>query len=250
MWTKTADITLRTALLISIALYDIAPASAALLSVPEPAAAESKSKSPMDIPELAPILAALDGIGGRQTVDHPGRDPGRDTPGGRDPSHTVDRDRGEREIRLNRLQTRKIIEDFASIRGECSTYDEVYRIDCLRQGIDMIAASLPDNSEYRDAKRILRKTSNRLGRIVATYQDRSMPKLVAPAGANPRFKKTRRYTAIRREAVPEAMAKAQDVVGEATTALLRSSENSERRYAHYQQISVAVDSTKVLLRSS
>jgi hypothetical protein len=55
--------------------------------------------------------------------------------------------------------------------------------------------------------------------------------------------------AIKREAVPEAMAKAQNVIDEAATQLLRSSENSERRYAHYQQISVAVDSTKVLLRS-
>jgi hypothetical protein len=45
------------------------------------------------------------------------------------------------------------------------------------------------------------------------------------------------------------MAKARVVIDEASTQLLRSAENSERRYAHYQQISAAVDSTKTLLRS-
>jgi hypothetical protein len=150
---------------------------------------------------------------------------------------------------LSRATTQKIVLDLASIRKECGGYDEVYRIDCLRQGIEMVAASLPDNSEYREAKRILKKASSRLGRIVSTYQDKSAPKLDVPASANPRFHKRRRYVAIKREAVPEAMAKAQNVIDEAATQLLRSSENSERRYAHYQQISVAVDSTKVLLRS-
>ena len=54
---------------------------------------------------------------------------------------------------------------------------------------------------------------------------------------------------MKRSALPKAMAKANAVVEEAATQLLRSAENSERRYAHYQQISAAVDSTKTLLRS-
>ena len=70
-----------------------------------------------------------------------------------------------------------------------------------------------------------------------------------PRTVNPRFKKTRTYHAIRKADLPQAMAKANAVVTEAATELLRSAENSERRYAHYQQISAAVDSTKTLLRS-
>ena len=53
----------------------------------------------------------------------------------------------------------------------------------------------------------------------------------------------------KRSALPKALAQATAVIDEAATQLLRSAENSERRYAHYQQISAAVDSTKVLLRS-
>lgn len=213
MWKKTADIMIRAALLASIASVNIAPATIAFA----------------------------------QTVDHPRGDNDKDK-GGRDISNDG---RGtEHEMRLNRPTTSKIVLDLASVRRECGGYDEVYRIDCLRQGIDMIVSSLPDNSEYRDAKLILKQTSSRLARIVTTYQDTAAPRLEVPADANPRFKKRRKYTAIQREAVPEAMAKAQKAVEEATTALLRSSENSQRRYVHYQEISVAVDSTKTLLRSS
>jgi hypothetical protein len=239
MWKKTADITIRAALLVSVAALDVAPAAASILPATTlPGAADHSGDAPIDPLGLARIILA-------QSVDHPHES----NNGGHDPGHHGGRD-AEREMPLTRMTTHKIVLDLASIRKECGGYDEIYRIDCLRQGIDMVVASLPDNSEYRDAKRILRKASSRLGRIVSTYQDAAAPKLEVPAGANPRFKKRRKYVAIKREAVPDAMAKAQNVIDEAATQLLRSSENSERRLAHYQEISVAVDSTKVLLRSS
>jgi hypothetical protein len=174
-----------------------------------------------------------------------GRDGGRDSPGHGDNYEGRERE----EIRTSRLETNRIIEDLRLVRRECGNYDEVYRIDCLRQGIDMVVASMPDGGDYTEAKRILRRTSRRLSAIVSTHQDRSAPKLVAPRDANPHFKKRRTYRAVKRESLPRAMAEANAVVSEAATQLLRSAENSERRYAHYQQISVAVDSTKVLLRS-
>jgi hypothetical protein len=243
MWKKTAEISLRAALVATVALYDVAPAAASLVARPASPVRPSEIADPMNLPELAPILAALGAGPQRQSVDHPG---------GKSQTQTDSRgtERDFREIPLSRPRTQAIIADLEEIKRECSTFDQVYRIDCLRQGIDMIVAKLPDNSEYREAKRILRRTSNRLGRIVATYQDRSMPALEIPANANPRFKKKRKLTAVRQDVMPEAMAKAQQAVEEAATALLRSGENSQRRYAHYQEISVAVDSTKVLLRSS
>jgi hypothetical protein len=245
MLRKTADYSVRTILLMSMTFYGVAPAAASI--IPQTALPATEAKSPADMPELEALLAAFKSEPpSRQSVDHPSQpDKGRQNTS----SQTSDKDRSRLETPLSRYMTRKIVLDLAAIRKECGAYDEVYRIDCLRQGIDMVVASLPDDSEYREAKQILRKASSRLGRIVSTYQDRSAPKLEAPADANPRFKKRRKYTAIKREAVPTAMAKATYVVNEATTQLLRSGENSERRYAHYQDISVAVDSTKALLRS-
>jgi hypothetical protein len=242
MLRKTADYSVRTVLLMSMTFYGVGPAAASIIPQTTLPGAEAGSKAA--IPELDALLAAFKSEPpARQSVDHP-HQPDKD----RNDSKN-DRGRDEYEQRLSRFMTRKIVLDLNAIRKECGDYDEVYRIDCLRQGIDMVVASLPENSEYRDAKRILRKASSRLGRIVAAYQDRSAPKLDAPADANPRFKKRRQYTAIKREAVPTAMAQASDAINEATTQLLRSGENSERRYAHYQDISVAVDSTKTLLRS-
>jgi hypothetical protein len=167
---------------------------------------------------------------------------------GRSPSSNND-GRERIEIRTSRAETNRIIENLRLVRRECAAYEDVYRIDCLRQGIDMVVASMPDTGEYRDAKRILRRTSRQLAGIVSTYQDRKAPRLEAPRNANPRFKKRRSYRAVKRESLPRAMAEANALVHEAATQLLRSAENSERRYAHYQQISTAVDSTTTLLRS-
>jgi hypothetical protein len=235
MWKITADITIRAVLLVSVGSFGVTPASASVFPIGSLSGAANDGRTPIDLPDIARIILA-------QSVDHPHQPDGRDI--------SNDSRGEERGMPLNRTTTHKIVLDLASIRKECGSYDEVYRIDCLRQGIDMIVASLPDNSEYREAKRILKKASGRLTRIVTTYQDPLAPKLEVPAGVNPRFRKPRKYTAIQRAAIPEAMAKAQNAVDEAATALLRSSENSERRLAHYQEISVAVDSTKILLRSS
>lgn len=189
-----------------------------------------------------------------QSVDPGDPDTGGGDTGGNDGGRTggngpTGLDHPERPVREERLDTDRIVQDLLSIRRECRRYDEVYRIDCLRQGIDMTIARMADRPENRDAKRILRRASRQLAGIVSTYEDRAAPQLEVPRSANPRFKTRRTYRAVKRAALPKAMAKANAVVQEAATQLLRSAENSERRYAHYQQISAAVDSTKVLLRS-
>lgn len=240
MMKRTAGLTIRIALSASVALCGAFPASAGLPRVERQAAPENNPAG-RTLAELDVLLAAFDRTPQRQSVDHPRDPPSRDVSRGKETPL---------EIPLSRPITRKIVLDLYYIRRECGRYDPIYRIDCLRQGIDMLVASLPEHSEYRQVKRTLQKASRRLARIVRTHRDASAPKLVAPRDANPRFKKRRSYTAIRRSAVPQAMEQARRVVEEAATELLRSGENSERRYAHYQQISVAVDSTKVLLRSS
>jgi hypothetical protein len=240
---KSAKIALRLSLSATIAFGTAGSGFGAILpaglAVNSPAVQQQDDNDP-----LAPILAALNDIPARQTVDNP-------NPGNTSSSDSTGSEKPDKpDIGLTNLLTKKIVRDLRSITKECSNYDDVYRIDCLRQGIDLIVQSLPEHSAYDDAKKILRKASRRLGNIVGNYEDPSAPKLVAPPGANPRFLRRRSYTAIKREAVPEAMAKATAVVEEASTRLLRSSENSDARLAHYQEISVAVDSTKVLLRSS
>ena len=160
-----------------------------------------------------------------------------------------EKERTERPRRFEQVETDRIVQDLLSIRRECSEYDTVYRIDCLRQGIEQTLMRISDRPENKEARQILRRASRQLATIVTTYADDSAPLLESPNSANPRFKKRRTYRAVKRDSLPTAMARADALVTEAATQLLRSAENSERRYAHYQQISAAVDSTKTLLRS-
>jgi hypothetical protein len=177
-----------------------------------------------------------------QSIDR--GDSGKSNDTGRDRN-----DRPDRPIRNDRIDTERTVQDLLSVKRECSRYDDVYRIDCLRQGIEQTILKMPDRPENREARAILKRTSEQLRTIVATYEDEYAALLEVPATVNPRFKQRRTYRAVKRADLSTAMAKADAVVTEATTQLLRASENSVRRYAHYQQIAAAVDSTKTLLRS-
>ena len=151
---------------------------------------------------------------------------------------------------LNWLTTGRVSKDMAALVSECSQYEDVYRIDCLRQNIERTANALPDTGDYSEAKRILSRTASRLGAIVNAYADTSVPRLVPEPHANPRNLKKRVYRAVRKDKLRQAMAEATRVIEEAQTQLLRSGENSQARLVHYTAMATAVGSTKVLLRSS
>jgi hypothetical protein len=150
---------------------------------------------------------------------------------------------------LNWLITNKIHKDFAAAVTECGRYDPVYRIDCLRQNLDHLIRSMPSSGDYRQARQILERASRRLGAIVNKYDDPETPRLKPRSRANPRFLQNRSYRAVKRRQLGRALAEARQVIQEASTQLLRSSENSVARLAHYETMAVAVNSTKVLLRS-
>ena len=233
----------RAMLALSLALSSAAPAAYA--GIPAPRAS-------LDDAALSDLLLKIQSVDpGDPDAPDPDPDPDPDPSpdkGGRDGGRSG-MDRPDRPIRYERLNTERIVQDILSVRRECRQYEDVYRIDCLRQGLEMTAANIPDRPENRDAKRILKRAAQKLGAIVSTYEDEDAPLLEVPRNANPRFKTRRTYRAVKKSALPRAMAKANAVIDEAATQLLRSAENSERRYAHYQQISAAVDSTKTLLRS-
>lgn len=233
----------RGVLALSLALSGVSPAAYAGIPAPRPALTDDELSSLIvRIQSVDPGDPDTDGGGGGG-----GGNGGGNNGGPNDGRNVIDR--SDRPVINERLNTERIVQDLLSVRRECRQYEDVYRIDCLRQGLEMTAANIPDRPENRDAKRILRQAAKQLGSIVATYADDAAPRLEVPRNANPRFKKNRSYRAVKRASLPRAMAKANAVIDEAATQLLRSAENSERRYAHYQQISAAVDSTKVLLRS-
>jgi hypothetical protein len=144
-----AMIMTRAVLALSVALSGAAPVHA---GIPAPRALRDGVSPAGLMLEIQSVDPGDNGDG--DTGGGKGRDKGGHQPG-RDGFERSDR----REIQITRLDTDRIVRDLRSIRLECGQYDQVYRIDCLRQGIDMVAANIPDAPEYREAKRILRRTS-------------------------------------------------------------------------------------------
>ncbi|MCO6186288.1 hypothetical protein [Rhizobium sp. L1K21] len=243
-------------LVVSLVAAEVQPALAALPR-PLPAAADHSAFGTLLIPTQAAPGAGGNNGGGNTGGGNTGSgDTGGgagvgtgDTPAG---GSDTPSDSGSRpgHVDLSWLMTGKIAKDFDATVDECGRYDEVYRIDCLRRNIELIAKSLPRGSDYREARQILLKASSALDRIVRQNADTRAPTLEKKPNANRRFKKAQRYRAVRRDRLANAMSQARAVIEEARTELLRSAENSQARLAHYQTIATAVGSTKVLLRSS
>jgi len=165
--------------------------------------------------------------------------------------HTSDsRSRGDPRIAavVSPAATSSIVRNIQAVRDECARYDPVYRIDCLRRGLKEVASRIPNVGDYQQARQIISRAASKLGGIQARNADASQPQM--RSRGNARFKRQRTLTAVKRENLRQAMQQAVAVIAEAETLLLRSAENSEKRYSHYQQIAAAVGSTKVLLRSA
>lgn len=165
-------------------------------------------------------------------------DPSGDRSGGRDISPT---------IKLSDYVTSGIVADIQAVKLECEHFEPKYRADCLKEGYEMIAQRIPRNSEYEPIRRIIAQAARDLGRIVAKNADHE--EVRKPSTGNPRFKSRRRFTAVRADRLQIVLKQAAAVVQEAETQLLRSAENSEKRAVHFQRVSTAIGSTKVLLRS-
>lgn len=149
---------------------------------------------------------------------------------------------------LSNYRTNAIVQDVNAIRSECAGLEPEYRIDCLQQGLREVAKRMPQGGDYREARRAMERAVARLGRIQSANADTRAQRL--RSRGNARFKLAKSYTAIKKANLKKAMEQARQVIDEAQTQLLRSSENSQKRSAHYQKIAVAVGSTKTLLRSA
>jgi hypothetical protein len=159
-------------------------------------------------------------------------------------------DRGESaRSPVSRPETEAITRNIDSIRIECARIDPLYRIDCVRQGLNNVARRIPADGEYGPARSLILRASRTLGAIVDRNADNKAVPMQSQPGTNPRFRAKRRYTAVKKGNLGAALRQANAVVEELATELLRASENSQKRQQHYQRIAAAVGSMKTLLRS-
>lgn len=139
----------------------------------------------------------------------------------------------------------KYLEDSTSL---CDRLPQRYKVDCLGTQIGALVDRLPDTQELAPAKQALRTAAADLERIVRQNAVRGGDRITA---AIPGVMETDApLRPVRGERLPAANAQAAAVIDEATTVLLRSAAGGGDIGASYQRIAAAVDSTKVLLRST
>ena len=152
--------------------------------------------------------------------------------------------------RIDRATTRAIVQSVEGAAAFCSGMDSAYRVDCLADQLSILADSMAPAGEYAPAREAIAEAAAELEALARANASRSIPRRPAQSARSPARKSSRPIVPVE-PAVQEAVAQqAVAIVEELQTELLRSSENSERRALPYRQISAALESNKVLLRSA
>lgn len=151
----------------------------------------------------------------------------------------------------SRARTDQVVDALADITQRCSYFNEIWRVDCLRDGLNHIAQTLPVGGEY-DAMRIeIAQTVARLETIVDTYADPAQPPVRRRAEVEGlRRAATGPIRPIAPANLPAANAAAIAAVEELSTTLLRSAATNASTAVHYERAAEAVTGTLILLRSS
>ena len=161
------------------------------------------------------------------------------------------KNKGRYGASLNKGTTNDIVKFLNDANKTCDKrINRRYRIDCLRVYYGWIADSLPDSGEYLPIKQAMRSAEKRLDAIVSANLDQTEPVITPRKGHKPSAKKMPPLRAIKKSAERKAIAQAEAVVKEAEIVILRSGEDPTRRTAHYEEVSAALDSNLVILRSA
>ncbi|MCR8723212.1 hypothetical protein [Frigidibacter sp. ROC022] len=119
-----------------------------------------------------------------------------------------------------------------------------YRIDCLGEGYTRTAADIPDNATFGDAREAVARAASQLsGLAAANRAPAALPDVKVPEAK-------RSVRPVSPEKLKAAQAAALEIIEETETVLLRSSDIKPSQSAAYEKIAAAVNSSKVLLRST
>jgi hypothetical protein len=131
----------------------------------------------------------------------------------------------------------------------CGAYTDVWRVDCLSNELERMANQLPNDRASRKAKVEIRAAAAKLRALAEANADpEKSPVRRAVEVDGTRLATTRPITAVAPERVVATNLAADQVISELSTTLLRSASGAGA--AEFTRVAAAVDSTKVLLRST
>lgn len=122
-----------------------------------------------------------------------------------------------------------------------------YAVDCMAERYENMARELGDSRLNAEAREILEDTAAKLRSVALRNQSATLPPARLKT-ADGTLRTSRPIVAVAEDRQAAAAAEAVQIIAEAQTMLLRSAESSNRQV--YAQIASAMESNKVLLRSS
>ena len=145
--------------------------------------------------------------------------------------------------------TTAVVAQISTASAACEAVGTTYRTDCLAKELKALVKNLPAQGEYAAAREALATASDELAKLSRQNRDYSQPRLQITVPSDSETKR-RPVAAVKQETVAETNAKALAILEDTTTVLLRSAEGNSDVALHYQRIAQALNSSKVLLRSS
>ena len=152
--------------------------------------------------------------------------------------------------RVSRATTRAIVQSVEGAAAFCAGMDTAYRVDCLADQLAILARTMAPAGDYAPARAAIAEAAGKMETLARANASRSIPRRPAQSARSPARKSSRPIVPVEPARQAAVAQEAVAIVEELQTELLRSSENSDRRKLPYQQISAALESNKVLLRSA
>jgi hypothetical protein len=147
-------------------------------------------------------------------------------------------------------QTNQLVASLELTRNTCDLYNRTERVDCLREEYNRIVQRLPTGGDYGAMKTDLAIAVAELDAIVAANAAPTPPVRRTVEVNGKRRSSARPIRAIAENRLDAANAAAAAVLDRLSTKLLRSASSAGAQAVHYQRAAQAIDSTKVLLRST
>ncbi|MDN5788025.1 hypothetical protein [Pseudorhodobacter sp.] len=152
---------------------------------------------------------------------------------------------------LTTVRTTRIVTLLDNMAKDCAAYAELDRIDCLRDKLQTALREIPSAGRYDDMRRAVQAAVLELDAVVRQNLDPSVAPVRravrTPNGLRANKTPIRRIAASR---AARANAQASAVLDKLSTTLLRSSSDSATKRVHYERAAQAINSAKVLLRST
>jgi hypothetical protein len=149
---------------------------------------------------------------------------------------------------LNDLVTQSIVRDLASVRSECMAASPVYRLDCIRQGLELTSRRIPYHGDYGPMREALRSGAGSVAPIINAHADGDQDRLEVKPGANPRFKTRRYYAATKADSHDATRADAFQALDANQSRLLELGKRSPDWNKAYTTVAIAVASLADVLR--